>query len=79
MTSQAKRIAELAEVDAMPADLRAIVWDEGYSAVKGFLQLGIRDAGTIRRAIAYARAALREEARDRIIYGCSTVGKESGR
>lgn len=59
MTTQAERIAELAEVDAMPADLRAVVHDEGYSAVRGFLQLGIRDAACIRRAIAYARAGER--------------------
>ena len=44
MTTLAERIAELAEVDALPADLRAIVHDGGYSAVRGFLQLGIRDA-----------------------------------
>lgn len=49
---QAERIAD-------SADLRAVVHDEGYSAVRGFLQLGIRDAATIRRAIRYARSGQR--------------------
>lgn len=47
--------ADWARFEALPADVRALVHDEGWETIREFLDLGITDTQAIRRLIDMVR------------------------
>lgn len=82
--AHARRVARMAEIDRLPADLRALVHEEGWTVVHAFICCGVTKANQIRHLIervregagAYGNAAMKS---DFVIRDGQRVPRQEGR